>query len=313
MKLNPSEIKGFNYQPSNGTTGLELWMNFNPSLIEHEIALGVKYFPRMNAIRFWLSYDAYNRNPVQFMNNFETALSIFNKFNLQIMPVLFNRWHNAELDYGGIYIDGLLGYIGDLAKQQEKQNKYLQNVIGEHANDPRIFCWDLCNEPNPVYHIPELARIEMDWLKRLYLTAKEHTSIPITIGSHAGCHVATLEPISDWLSIHPYLTVDTPENREKFKTMLDEYVEVACKAKKPLIATETCWGSLSGQERVENGRFTLSELKKRNIGWLVYLLHHSLIADAHRPEYGPVGAPGNLSFIEADGSLRPGHDFFNDY
>ena len=39
---------------------------------------------------------------------------------------------------------------------------------------------------------------------------------------------------------------------------------------------------------------------------MVYLLHHSLVADAHRPEFGPVGHPGNLAFIEADGSLRKG-------
>lgn len=47
--------------------------------------------------------------------------------------------------------------------------------------------------------------------------------------------------------------------------------------------------------------------------WLVYLLNHSLIADAHRPEFGPLSMPGNLAFIEADGSLRPGHDVFNEF
>jgi hypothetical protein len=38
-----------------------------------------------------------------------------------------------------------------------------------------------------------------------------------------------------------------------------------------------------------------------------------MIADAHRPEYGPVTAPGNLAFIEADDTLRPGHDVFNEF
>lgn len=42
-------------------------------------------------------------------------------------------------------------------------------------------------------------------------------------------------------------------------------------------------------------------------------LHHSLIADAHRPESGPVGNPGNLAFIEADGTLRAGHEVFNEF
>ncbi len=66
-------------------------------------------------------------------------------------------------------------------------------------------------------------------------------------------------------------------------------------------------------KRVEILRYSLGQLKKRHIGWLAYLLHHSLIADAHREEFGPTGPPGNLSFIEADGTLRPGHEAFNDY
>jgi hypothetical protein len=42
------------------------------------------------------------------------------------------------------------------------------------------------------------------------------------------------------------------------------------------------------------------------------LLHQSLIADAHRPKFGPVGYPSYLGFIEADGALRPGHEVFNE-
>jgi hypothetical protein len=57
----------------------------------------------------------------------------------------------------------------------------------------------------------------------------------------------------------------------------------------------------------------LGQLKQRGIGFLVYLLHHSLIADAHRIEFGPLSAPGNLAFIEADGALRPGHEAYNEF
>ena len=81
----------------------------------------------------------------------------------------------------------------------------------------------------------------------------------------------------------------------------------------PVVATETCWGSLDDAKRVEIIRYALGELKKSKVGWLAYLLHHSLIAEAHRGEFGPVGEPGNLSFIEADGSLRAGHDVFNQF
>jgi hypothetical protein len=60
-------------------------------------------------------------------------------------------------------------------------------------------------------------------------------------------------------------------------------------------------------------RYTLGELAKRDIGFLVHALHHSLVADLHRDAYGPVGDPECLHFIEADGSLRAGHEAFNEF
>ena len=104
-------------------------------------------------------------------------------------------------------------------------------------------------------------------------------------------------------------------SKPHFEKSLDRDVGFAKKVGKPLVSTETCWGALDDQVRVESARYTLEQHRKRNIGSLVYLLHHSLIADAHRPEFGPVrgDGPGNLAFIEADGSLRPGHEVFNEF
>ena len=84
----------------------------------------------------------------------------------------------------------------------------------------------------------------------------------------------------------------------------DQPAAFASSVGKPLIATETCWGATEDTKRVEIINYTLGQLKKRGIGWLVYLLHHSLIADAHRAEFGPLSAPGNLAFIE-DYFYRP--------
>ena len=44
-----------------------------------------------------------------------------------------------------------------------------------------------------------------------------------------------------------------------------------------------------------------------------HALHHSLVSDLHRDAYGPVGLPECLHFLEADGSLRAGHEAFNEF
>ena len=316
-----SSIKGFNYQPSYGSNGFEIWQQFDAVTIERELRAGKHYFPHMNAIRVWLSWDAFKRNPEKFAANFDIELGIAAQQDLLVMPVLFNRWHDKALDYGGIYIDHFLPRVSWI-RQGDVFGPYMEMIVGQHANDPRIFAWDLCNEPFsylcPPEEIPAIHQAEFDWLRGLQETCKQlGAEAPITVGIHPGHGRAGLELISqicDLLSIHPYWTSDSPaHDKAVYERLLDEYVDVAARANKPLLATETCWGALDDAKRVEIIRYTLGELKKRKIGWLAYLLHHSLIADAHRPEFGPISEPGNLAFIEADDTLRPGHEVFNEF
>ena len=314
--MNYSNIRGFNYQPSYGSSGLELWRNFDADIIREEVGRGTKFFPKMNAVRFWLSSDAFARAPEVFGRNFETALAIFAEHGLAVMPVLFNRWHDKALDYGGVYIDhftpGSWGYREDLF------DPYVREVVGRHRDDARIFVWDLCNEPAPCglqdsEHAAEVKN-EYAWLARVHRLCKEAgATAPLTVGAQPTVdQLHHWEPLSDVLSFHPYaMTSWSPPGQ--FEPFLDECVSFAQEKRKPLLATECCWGSLDDLARVEIIKYTLGQLKKRNIGWLAYLLHHSLIADAHRPEFGPLSDPGNLAFIEADGSLRPGHEIFNAY
>jgi hypothetical protein len=316
-----SKIKGFNYQPSWGSSGFEIWRSFNGDRMGHELALGKCYFPGMNAIRLWLSHDAWVRSPSAFEANFNTALAIAEGCGLVVMPVLFNRWHDPALDYGGIYIDHFLPKAS-WVQGIDQPAAFAAAIVAGHAADPRILAWDLCNEPFsygcPPQDVPDIAAEEYAWLASMYAIAKQcGAQAPVTVGIHPGHGlegIRQIAPLSDILSIHPYWTYDSPvQAKQDYEQLLDGYVGFAAQAGKPLIATETCWGSTDDARRVEIIRYTLAQLQQRGIGWLVYLLHHSLIADAHRAEYGPLSAPGNLAFIEADGRLRPGHEVFNEY
>ncbi|MDA0991370.1 MAG: hypothetical protein O3A51_11545, partial [Verrucomicrobia bacterium] len=226
-----------------------------------------------------------------------------------------------ELDYGGIYIDHFLPNASWIQMKDEIA-VFAEAIVSAHATDSRIIAWDLCNEPFayncPPQDIPHIMAAEYAWLARLYDIVKRcGAQAPVTVGIHPDHGVEGLrqiEPISDILSIHAYWkAINPPEDKVAFESVLDGYAEFAASVNKPLIASETCWGSLDDAKRVEIVRYTLANLKKRGISWLAYVLHHTLSADAHRPEYGPLGAPGNLAFIEADGSLRPGHDVFNEF
>jgi hypothetical protein len=204
--------------------------------------------------------------------------------------------------------------------------KYLDDVVGRHVADQRIYAWDLCNEPLMGSYVDDpdsILRIhELRWLK--WTSDKVRSlgvSQPITLGCYSpGLTVIVLtEPLVDIVSFHPYYMWNGDPARRpladkaKFEAYVESALEIANGAGKGLVASETVWGARDDAIHVEVMRYTLGVLAERKIGFTVHALHHSLVADLHRDEYGPVGWPETLHFIEADGSLRNGHEAFNEF
>ncbi|MDR1799361.1 MAG: hypothetical protein LBR19_05700, partial [Bifidobacteriaceae bacterium] len=125
-------------------------------------------------------------------------------------------------------------------------------------------------------------------------------------------------PISDVLLIHPYFQVPRekiydPVARQAFVDEVAMMVDVGRQAGLPELVTETCWGAEFDQDRVENMKFTLGTLARFNLGFMPYALHYSRIADLHLPEDGYVGIPRFAAFTLKDGSIRPGHEIYNEF
>jgi len=310
-----SHIRGFNYQPSYGSHGLEIWgEKFNISKIEKELGLGKKYFPKINTIRLWLSHDAFLKNPEGFSNNFESVLKVGGKLGLSFIPTLFNGWHSYP-DFGGISPEQI-AYWGKENRFSLVFLPYLEKIVGEHVNDGRILMWDLCNEPFNSTWSSEAKDAVFKWLQRIYQLSKKYSpKNRICVGSVPSIEsVKMLEPTSGVITIHPYHAWNAwVKDKKEFERLLDDSVSFANKKDKPLLVTETGWGALDDKKRSETLAFELGELKRRDIGFIVHLLYHTLVADGHRPEYGPISGAGYMAFIELDGSLRPYHEVFNEY
>jgi hypothetical protein len=333
------DVRGFNYSGSWGTSGLDVWMHHDAGQMAVEVGRGKDYFPGWNAVRWWLSQPAYERAPERFLANFEMGLQVFAAHGVAVMPVLFNRWRDFECEFGGVFLDHLMpGHLGpsdifvpdadrDPAVIEHLHGKFIDAVVGAHAEDDRIFAWDLCNEPLFGVNLGKdanavsktLREVEPRWLRWLYARCKAAGAVqPITVGNMQDVRLLELTNDScDFLCFHPYYVWNLPGEigtKEYFLKTVDKCVAFAERAGKPILATETGWAGTSDPDvRVEKLRYTLNALADRGIGFLVHALQHTLIADLHYPEYGPVTAPGVMHFIDPDGSLRPGHEAFNDF
>ena len=106
--MDTSDVFGFNYDGSWGSSGLDAWAHHDHGLMTIEIARGKSYFPEWNTARWWLSQDAYQRNPARFLANFEAGLSIFASHGIGVIPVLFNRWRDPVCDFGGVQLEHVI-------------------------------------------------------------------------------------------------------------------------------------------------------------------------------------------------------------
>lgn len=312
--LDWSAVRGFNYQPSYGRNAKELWEKFDATTIDAELGCGKRHFPKFNAVRYWLDWRSWQADPEGFPGKFGRVLDVAQRHGLEVMPVLTNVWQSGQPDYGGVYMEMMC----PAAERQAKFDPYLEAVVGPHAADPRIFAWDLCNEPDILSRSDEQGKTELAWLGELYAKCKKlGAKAPLTVGTlqpYGLRHIELLEPISDLIGLHPYWFGDErAPKKPEFEKLLDDYVTFAERVHKPVLVTEACWGDMDDLRRAEKVRYSLEQFSKRKLGFMPYLLHHSLTSNAHRPEFAPLHPDGYFAFIEADGALRHGHGVFNEF
>lgn len=299
--------------------GIEIWTGFDAGKISEELTRGKHYFPNMNAVRIWLSWEAFSVDGDLFSRNLESFLRIVESQHCTAIPILFNRWRGYP-DFGGIYIDDFLPGSLEGDRRQKIRNAYIDAIVGRHANDPRVCAWDLCNEPffykRALDDVPEIdsnvAAAELIWLRSVYSRVKsQNPTQPLTVAAFLNYPLSKMNEFSDILTIHPYW-MNGAVTLDEFTRRVDEHLAYANSVGKPLLATECCLGKEDDLERVQIIAGTLEVLKSRNIGWLPHLLHHSLVSDAHRASFGSSSGL-YMAFIEADGSLRKGHEIYNKF
>lgn len=136
-------INGFNYYPM-----MHPWRPFNlgdwdPAENQRELALAVGL--GANVIRIFIDFqfsldnlraqeprDAYFAPVSQYVQNVREFLDIAGKLDLQVIVTLFDSmdWVLYQPQYHWM------------------AEEYLKELIPPFANDPRIMCWDLQNEPD---------------------------------------------------------------------------------------------------------------------------------------------------------------------
>ena len=312
-------VHGFNYQPSWGKNGITVWNFFDEDLYKKEIDLGLKYFPRMNALRIWLSFDAYIDGPGVFLDSVAKAAAIIRDRGLKTIPVLFNGWH-AIPDFGGFTLGTL--QMGESRGGWKFEKEYVDGVLSRFRPED-IIAVDISNEPYCSLLDKDGAALFNRFFDVIVAHARDaFPTMPLTCGTWGMLYdeardvifdLEALAPKLDVISVHPYYYFFGGQSKENYVKLLDNIQRVLARLGKPVLATECIAFAKTDFERAEMGRMELAEFKRLGWGFLPHALYESGVADLNRHAYYAPGCEGAMHFIESDGSLRPFHQFFNDF
>ena len=293
---------GVNYIPANAINYTEMWdkTGFSPEVIrkEFELLMGLG----MNCVRFVMQYKVYEDDPEWFLNTLDRFLALCEAAKVRAMPIFFDDCAfgvNTDPTIGrqpeplpGWYAWAWSPSPGHTMVVDEREHvnleKYVKAVMSRFRDDPRIFLWDLYNEPTN----SRLGQRSFPLLRKVFKWAREvNPSQPITSGTFNGDKAlnAILLENSDVVTFHCYANADATAAR--IKEMLAYG--------RPVICTE--WMNRTRNSTVKDCLKLFADANVGCVAWgLVNGKTQTHLPWGHRPEKLPYNGVWQHDFYHGD-------------
>jgi hypothetical protein len=150
-------ICGFNYLPRTAVNTTEMWQKLDEPTLDQE--LGWAAACGLNSARVFVQYIVYEAEPKELLARMDRFLEIASRHKISTMFILFDDCFIPEPTLGpqpdpipGVHNSRWTASPGNRRKQPENWpalERYVQDVVGHFARDPRVIVWDLYNEAAP--------------------------------------------------------------------------------------------------------------------------------------------------------------------
>ena len=152
-------LVGCNFIPSSAINQLEMWQaeTFDPTTIERELDWAASL--GFNTIRTYLHDLVWEADPSGFKQRIDEFLDIASRNGIRPILVIFDDCWNSNPKIGpqpapkpGVHNSGWVQSPGvDIVHRGPsawgRLERYVRDIVGMFADDPRILLWDLYNEP----------------------------------------------------------------------------------------------------------------------------------------------------------------------
>lgn len=325
------DVRGFAYMPSWGAHGIEVWvLKFDAEKFRYEIRKGKEKFPSFNTVVLTFSFDAWCTDREIYNKNVETAMTILKEENLYAVARYFNACFGVP-SYGG--------YTAECVHENvmPMYQLYMQDMM-KIMKDKLILVHDISNEPlNNTYGNRWAQERVYRFIKAMHAEIKKVDDRPTTVGTqgylpeddetmrqgwvNAAKHdsdepvindIAFFDEFLDVITLHPYNVHNVPV--EEFEAYIENKLERLETLGKPVLITESVWGTPDAESRKPYLESELYTYKKFGIGFSCHTLCTSKCADCFPPAEAIVPMKGGLymAFLDKNYEIRPHHEIFNE-
>lgn len=198
---------GANYLPANAINPLEMWQAATFDAARIDLELGWAHDLGMNVMRVFLHDLLWVQDAAGFKQRIDEFLAIATRHGIRTMLVLFDSCWDPHPQLGpqrapmpGIHNSGWVQGPSATAlvdpDYEASLRAYVQDIVGQFGADPRVWCWDVWNEPDNQgggmgYYLPQeapgkIARVA-ELLPQVFAWARAaQPSQPLTSGIWAG-------------------------------------------------------------------------------------------------------------------------------
>ena len=252
--------------PSYASTSVGVWTAFDADVIARELDYAKRL--RLNSVRMYLQYVAYEANPKQFVKDVKRFVELADARGIRPLFVLFDSCFGKEpsLDEANsaIWVNNP-GFSRITAKEWSQLEAYVGDVVGTFKDDPRVLMWDVMNEP--MADFDHVTREERDLIWKFCrhfckFAKSKDANHPITVGHAVVEYIPRTADLVDVLSIHSYA---------RYSHWLQEDIELAQRYgkefRKPVIVSE--FGNPGAGQPYEMG---LDVIEKNRLGFYFWEL-----------------------------------------
>lgn len=279
-----SNIRGFNYTPSNAFNDIGFWRDYNPALVTRELDYAARL--GLNSARIFLSYIVYEHDRQLFLQRVQHFIRTAHEHGISTMVVL---WDSCFDETTPIYETQKNYWVPNPGVARlgtefwEEGGRYCADLVETLKDEPGLFMWDVMNEPRMTSWLngPETeTRTEAIWsfVRHFSQLMKQlDPNHPITVGVHIAEDIAQVAPYVDVLSCHDYL-----QTRAAIRSHISQVLEFCRSYQKPALLSEI--GCLARSNPYD---VTLEICQSIGIGWYLWelMIGASMWRDIHGVVY----------------------------